>query len=186
VSDDKVRLFVALELPADVRSALASWAAGVAPAQVRVLEADSLHVTLCFLGWRAAREVDDVAAACTLVAGSGEASLALRGGLWLPPRRPRVLAVGMEDVGNGLAGAQAKLSERLAQGGWYQPERRAFLPHVTVARVRRDVRLRAAALPPVPSLAFAGTHVVLYRSRLGPSGARYEPRARVDLSQPPG
>jgi RNA 2',3'-cyclic 3'-phosphodiesterase len=182
VSDDKVRLFVALELAPDVRSALASWASAVSVAELRVLEAASLHVTLCFLGWRLVQELDEIAGACSVVAGSGEASLALRGGLWLPPRRPRVLAAGLEDVGGVLAAVQAELSETLAHGGWYQPEPRAFLPHVTVARVRREARLGALALPPVPSLAFAGTQVVLYQSRLGPSGARHDARARVDLS----
>ncbi len=55
VSEERVRLFVALELPTEVRSALRSWAAEHvgAMARLRLVEPESLHVTLCFLGWRA-------------------------------------------------------------------------------------------------------------------------------------
>ncbi len=61
------RLFVALELPAEVRGALAAWArrAGRGPGhgRLRLVEPESLHVTLCFLGSRPMAEVDEIAAA---------------------------------------------------------------------------------------------------------------------------
>jgi 2'-5' RNA ligase len=145
----------------------------------------SLHVTLCFLGWRSTGEIDGIAAACADLAGTGDATLRTHEGLWLPRRRPRVLAVGLEDGGGRLAGAQAQLSAALAGQGWYQPEDRAFLAHVTVARVRRDARIRAVALPEVPARSFQGTRVVLYESRLGAGGARYHARASVDLTRRP-
>ncbi len=147
----------------------------------------ALHVTLCFLGWRLEREIDDVGAACAAaVAGWGPLALSLGDPVWLPNRRPRVLAVGIEDASDALAGLQASLSTELSAGGWYALETRPFLGHVTVARVPRGASVRAAKLPGLPTAEFLATRVTLYRSRLGPSGARYEPQRTIELGGRPG
>ena len=54
---EHVRLFVAVDLPDDVREGLAGWAAdrGRDLPALRILPARSLHLTLCFLGWRPRR-----------------------------------------------------------------------------------------------------------------------------------
>jgi RNA 2',3'-cyclic 3'-phosphodiesterase len=178
-----VRLFVALELPVDVRAALSEWAARhVAGSDgLRLVQSDSLHVTLCFLGSVAATEIDALAVACGLATGSPRPVLAVGQPAWLPPRRPGVLAVDLDDAGGALAGLQAKLSAVLADGGWYEPERRPFRPHVTVARVRRGTRARPPELPPPAPLRFVGSSVALMRSRPGSGGARYERLATVLL-----
>jgi 2'-5' RNA ligase len=125
-------------------------------------------------------EVELIAAACRAVAGSGPARLALGGALWLPRRRPGVLAVGLEDLGGALAHTQAALSAGLADAGVYRPESRPFLAHVTVARVRHRERLRGRELaPPPPSLTFEADTITLYRSDLTPAGASYEALATV-------
>ena len=54
---------------------------------------ESLHVTLCFLGWVDVASVDAVAASCEVVRGMPGASLRVGRGIWLPARRPRVLAI---------------------------------------------------------------------------------------------
>ncbi|MGN6170793.1 MAG: 2'-5' RNA ligase family protein, partial [Solirubrobacteraceae bacterium] len=108
--------------------------------------------------------------------------LGLEAGLWLPPRRPRVLGVTLDDSSGALARIQGAVCTALADRGWYTPEKRPFLPHVTVARVYARARVRAAELPPLQSLRFRAPAVTLYRSRLQRSGARYELLARVVLS----
>jgi 2'-5' RNA ligase len=184
---ERARLFVALELPAAIRRALVGWrddvvaSSGVA---VRGVRAESLHVTLCFLGWRGAHEIEAIASACGVVAGSPAASLSLDRAMWLPPRRPRVLAVSLTDAEARLGSVQAELSDALARGGWYVPERRPFLAHVTVARVPKRVRVRPSELPAPEALSFAGETVTLFRSRLGRGGAVYEPLASVHLAAP--
>jgi 2'-5' RNA ligase len=179
-----VRVFVALELSARARKALAVWAADVSTSGLRVIGAENLHVTLCFLGWVETAEVDAIGSAVVEI-GSGVRIpvLTLTEAALLPPRRPRVLAVGLTDPGGAVATLQAALSERLRAGGWYEPEARPFFAHVTVARARgrERIRVRPAELPSLPQVSVAAPAVTLFRSRLGPRGSSYEPLARVEV-----
>jgi 2'-5' RNA ligase len=188
VSDERARLFVALELPASVRSSLAGWRdrALRGLSGVRPVADESLHVTLCFLGSVAVEQLDAVGQACAVVDGVPVARLRVGRGIWLPSRRPRVLAVELEDVGGGLSAVQASLSGALSAGGWYKPEQRPFLAHVTVARVGRGARVPrgsdAVGLGESPAeLEFSGSTVTLFRSRLSPAGSRYQALASVKL-----
>ncbi len=184
MSDERARLFVALELPAEVRGVLAGWAgehtAGLD--RVRPVSLESLHVTLCFLGSRPAAEVADIGAVCRdAVAGLVAAPLTVGDALWLPPRRPRVLTVAVGDEAGRLAAVQSALAQALAAGGFYAPETRPFLAHVTVARVQREGRIRPADLPAPEQARFTGEQVTLYQSRLGHGPARYEVLSTVAL-----
>src|SRR5947209_8105808 len=100
MTEKGLRLFVALELPEDVRAVLEAWGRTVAelggPAP-RPVPAGSLHVTLCFLGQVAPDQAEAVARACEVVRGSPVGELRVSRGLWLPRRRPRALAVELED-----------------------------------------------------------------------------------------
>ena len=184
----RARLFVALDLPDVVRAALATWGSEVAgrsgERRLRLVPAEALHVTLCFLGWRDEGRIEEIAA---LVLGAvGESAvapcLALGEAAWLPPRRPRVLAVDLADSDGALAGLQARVSDALEAGCAFEPEKRPFRPHVTVARVPRGARAGSGdELAPSPSLEFPGAAVTLYRSRLSRAGAHYEPLARAEL-----
>lgn len=183
MSDPRVRLFVALELPDEVRDLLVSWrdeAVGQMGG-LRLLEAEQLHVTLCFLGWQPADATEAIAAACRAAASPRALSVRVADAVWLPPRRPRVLAVRLDDPDGGLVRLQSELSDRLRDGRWYAPERRPYMPHVTVARTRRGAAVRPIALPAPPSLSFTARQITLFRSQLGASGARYAPLARVSL-----
>lgn len=199
MAGESARLFVALDLPRAVRSALVEWREPVLSAgagALRPVAEEALHVTLCFLGQVPVASAGAIGAAVERVAGEAVAShvhgsgapvagdLALGAPLWLPRRRPHALTLAVADRDGSLARLQGTLAVALAQGGWYAAEERAFLPHVTVARVRRGSDLRALVqreLPAPPALAFAGEAVALYRSHLGSGGARYEALTRVPL-----
>jgi 2'-5' RNA ligase len=184
VSGERARLFVALELPDEVRAALVAWRAeavgGVSA--LRMVAPQSLHVTLCFLGSLPASEIEPISAtlerALGGAAGGALAELSLGAPTWLPRRRPNVLAVRVEDSTSALTSAQSKLARALADGGWYAPEGRPFLAHVTVARVGRR-RVRPVELASPPALSFTGAAITLFRSRTDPGGARYEALHRV-------
>ncbi len=175
-----MRLFVALELPEEVRAALAASGAALAARDraLRAMRADSLHVTLCFLGERRDGEEEAIAGVVRAVCGPAP-QLAVDAPLLLPPRRPRVVAVRLAEAGETLAGLQASLADSLVALGVYAREARPFLPHVTLARVRRGAR--ALPLPDAiahPAGAFVAREVVLFRSR---PGSVYEPLARATL-----
>jgi RNA 2',3'-cyclic 3'-phosphodiesterase len=187
------RLFVAIDPPTDVRERLTAWAREAMIASglrvqggaVRLLDAGSLHLTLCFLGERPAQEIDAIDAALQACAvGVGELSIGAP--LWLPPRRPRTLAVEVHDGAGELGGLHDALTRAIAQATAWEPERRRFRGHVTLARLRgRAHGVRALAmrgsLPATPALAFTPAAVTLYRSTLAPGGSLYEPLARSSL-----
>jgi RNA 2',3'-cyclic 3'-phosphodiesterase len=187
------RLFLAIDPPAHVREALAAWARVAvgsgrgrrsgAARPLRLLDAELLHLTLCFLGERPTAEIEGIAA----LLGKGARAvgeLSIGAPLWLPPRRPRVLAVEVHDPDGDLAGLHESLSRALAAGiGWEPAGRRPqrFRPHITLARMREDAAPRERELPPTPALSFTPSEVVLYRSWLAPEGASYESLASATL-----
>lgn len=183
-TDERVRLFVALELPDDVRDALVRWQSRALQGLdgVRPIARSDLHATLCFLGWRSEAEIDAIRHACGVLTAYSGPELQIGEATWLPPRRPRVLAVELQDRAGALARAQAALSEVLEAGGWYEPEKRPYLGHVTVARIARDTHVPRRALPDPPELSFRAMRVTLYRSRLSRSGAHYEAIGSVELA----
>jgi RNA 2',3'-cyclic 3'-phosphodiesterase len=176
------RLFIAVDLPGDVREAVAAWGRRAAEADValRAVALESLHLTLAFLGHRALSDVEPLAALVRELDGA-PAPLRLGETLWLSPRRPSVLAVALEDPSGGLGRLQRAVSTGAAEAVGWVPERRRFLPHVTGARVRRGYAPRRSGVPPPPAATFTARTVTLYRSHLGGRGpARYEPLERVD------
>lgn len=181
--DERARLFVALELPGNVREELGRWLLGAMSGVrgMRPIGPDHLHVTLCFLGWQPLDALEAVAQATGRLSPGDPPELSLGAVLWLPPRRPRVLAVGLDDAGGRLTEIQAELSALLEAGGWYEPERRPYLPHITVGRAGRRERVAVSELPAPRPLPFVGERVTLFRSRLARSGARYEPLSSVSL-----
>ena len=144
-----------------------------APPPWRALPRSAQHVTLVFLGELPASE--PVAALLDGLPAVGEVGLGEA--VLLPPRRPRVLAVRLVDPDGRLGALQAVVSERLAEAGLYTPERRRYLPHVTIGRARGEPGGPVAVEPAT----FTASTVTLYRSRLARSGARYEALHRAPL-----
>jgi 2'-5' RNA ligase len=182
VDGERARLFVALDVPPGAREALERWRSRALREVrgLRLIAPEALHATLCFLGWRSVDEVEQIGAACeAAVSGFDKPALRFGDPVWLPKRRPRVLGVRLDDPSGVLARIQAALSDALVAGGWYSPEKRPFVAHVTVARAAGGAHLRAVELPSVDSAGFDEAAVTLYRSRLERAGARYEALHRV-------
>ena len=178
----KLRLFVALDLPAPARAALAAFRAAAAdPAVWRPLPDEALHLTLAFLGHRPEADVARVADVLR-TAPMHAPRLALGKGLALPQRRPRVLTAEVEDPHGSLRALQKAVSDGLAARRLYTPEARPYRPHATVARLRPDAKAGRAELPDPEPLEFRGEALTLYRSQLRREGARYEPLASFPLS----
>ena len=177
--DGRLRLFCALRLPAGVVRRLVEWQHGLGdlPRGARLVPEGNLHVTLAFLGARPASDAGLVLAALREAAsGSGRISLEVA------PRHYReTRSVGMvvlRDVGGAATALAADLHGRLERLGVYRPEKRPWLPHVTVVRFRERPRLE----PSRPDLgAFSPSDAALYNSVLRSTGAQYEVLETVAL-----
>ena len=185
----RARLFVALDLPDEIRTGIAAWGdEALSDPGLRHVPVESLHVTLAFLGHRPEQEIEPIAEAVRESAGPAP-WVELLDPVRRPPRgRARLFA--LPALSPGTEALQAGLERRLVEGGFHEPEKRPFWPHVTVARVRPEARgsRRPAVVsdPPVKlpeglSEAFLGVRLALYRSELQPTGARYVPLAQVEL-----
>ncbi|MGZ8624657.1 MAG: RNA 2',3'-cyclic phosphodiesterase [Actinomycetota bacterium] len=183
-----LRLFVAIDLPEDVRALVED---GVAPFRERFPRARwvptrSQHVTLKFLGTTWPRLVD------TVIQGVGEVAAThvpfetrvAELGAFPSARRARVLWIGLEDPAGRLAAIAAGLDEKLAKD--FEPEKRAFTPHLTVARFDPPVRLEEDLDQiGVESRPFGVEWLVLYRSHLQRPAPVYEPIATFPLGELP-
>jgi 2'-5' RNA ligase len=187
-----MRCFVAVDIPPDVRArvtALVQRIRQAAPrADVRWSGTESLHVTLKFLGEVPDGRVPEVEHALAPVAAShGPLSLVAAGAGGFPSAsRPRVIYVGILGHVDRLARLAAAVDGALEALG-FPGERRAFRGHLTVGRVRSPrgadglaVALRAAA--GVAAGAWMADELVLYRSRLHPTGAVHDAVARLALA----
>ena len=190
------RLFVAVDPPQDVRDQLAAWTrAAVREASrrpgdspPRVLDAELLHITLCFLGNRPIGEIESIA---TQLEGCGgpTGKVSIGAPLWLPPRHPRALAVELHDEEGWLVSVQRPVVATLGDLGEPQPtaavrtstKHRHFRPHITVARMRSNTAPGDRTLPPTPALSFQPSELILYRSWLSREGANYEALASYPL-----
>jgi RNA 2',3'-cyclic 3'-phosphodiesterase len=174
--DERLRLFLALELPEPVAAELRAWGENHL---VRGRRVDSFHVTLAFLGSRPAAEL-------AAIVGALRESAAECAPFTLETVRYReTRSVGMLvlDDPAGEAGRLAeRLHTRLEQLGVYERERRPWLPHVTVlrfaaarSRERTRGRERPRLSPAVPQIGpFAPSGAAAFLSRLRRSGAQYE------------
>lgn len=164
--DDRIRLFVALEVPDDITAQLVRWGRRHLDGSGRLVE--SFHITLAFLGSQPRAAVGSVAGVLRREAAATE-PFALQ-----PARYRETRSVGML-VLSDPSGRAASLADRVQRGlegiGVYERERRSWLPHVTVLRFRERPRLD----PPLPEIGgFAPSGAAALLSRLRSSGAQYE------------
>jgi 2'-5' RNA ligase len=177
------RLFVAIRPPAFVRDLLLDVMEGAAG--LRWQDEEQLHLTLRFVGEVERPVAVDLAAALTTlraerfalrIDGVGRFDHHRRGAVWagVAPRAP-------------LAALAAKV-ERVCVGVGLAPERRAFHPHITLARWGRGAGhdaehflTRHAGLRSEPFLVEA---ITLFESRLGRDGAHHEAIADYHLRAP--
>ncbi len=174
------RLFIAIRPPSFIRAQLLDVMGGVNTA--RWQSDDQLHLTLRFIGEVDRHCAQDVAAALASVVGrsfsislqgAGHFGRGSRGGsLWIgvAPHEP-------------LVALHKKVDEACRRAG-LPSESRAYLPHITVARMGRDAGSIDAFLQTASATAsdpFVVDAFYLYESRLGSGDALYEIAERYRL-----
>ena len=179
-----VRLFVATDVPEDVRRRLADatrpWHDRVEGA--RWVTPENWHVTMKFLGSVYPRLLSWVTDQVRAAASSGEpfTSALTELGAFPSARRARVLWAGLDDPQGRYASLASTLDGLLERE--FDPEKRAFTPHLTVARFKVQGPLPEELLATdVRSHPFPVEHLTLYRSYLQRPAARYEPLERFPL-----
>ena len=184
------RLFVALDLPDDIREGLTAWGeAELVDPALRPVRPESLHVTLVFLGHREAHEVEEIAEAVEELCAPA-VLMKLEDPISLPRRR-RAAVFALPAPSPATTDLHHGVADKLVAEGLHEAEDRDFWPHVTVARVRPEgrgsrrpatVARRPGDLPERLKEPFYAVRLTLYRSVLQPGGARYVPLAQVELS----
>jgi 2'-5' RNA ligase len=163
--DDRIRIFLALEVPDDVADQLRAWIAShLSPGR----PVASLHITLAFLGGQSRGALP------AILDELRRESAATEPFVLEPSRYRETRSVGMLVLADP-SGQATELAVRVQRGlerlGVYERERRPWLPHVTVLRFRERPKLD----PPLPEIgSFAPSGAAAFLSRLHPSGARYE------------
>src|SRR5579859_560000 len=129
-----MRLFIALDIADEIRERITRFVEGVqgfAP-DARWVRAESLHVTLKFIGEQADPAVDQIKQGLGTVAASA-AEIHFRGyGFFPTAKSPRVFWIGM-DAGPQLTSLATMIDNQMAALG-IPKEDRAFSPHLTLAR----------------------------------------------------
>ncbi len=174
------RLFVALRPPHPTRALLRAAMHGISAA--RWQDDDQLHLTLRFIGAVDHHQAEDIGAALGALHAPAIAARIAGVGLFERKGWPHTVWAGVEPLA-ALTALHRKVDQLLVRVG-IAAETRAFMPHITLARLNRG------AGPVAPFLAQRGdlvsppfdfAHVILYESELARGGARYHPVARYPL-----
>ena len=186
----RARLFVALALPQDVRAGLVAWQrTALSDPALRVVRPEALHITLVFLGYQAEKDVKAIAKAGLVKGLEAPAVELLPEPVGIPRgKRPRLVALGANS--DETIVLQKRVEEGLVEAGFYEPEKRPFWPHLTVARVRPEapksrkpalIRNQPHPLPEHMFRFFRPARLVLFKSHLRRTGAEYEAMAELEL-----
>jgi RNA 2',3'-cyclic 3'-phosphodiesterase len=187
----RARLFVALDLPEDLREGIIAWQREeLSDPALRPVRPESLHMTLVFLGYHREKQIERIAEAALGVDARAPEIRLEPEPVGVPRgRRPRLFA--LDTPSEAAVELQSQVERRLVEARFYEPEKRPFWPHLTVARMRPEKRgSRKPALVesppgPLPEHLFLRPvpllRLTLYRSHLRPQGAEYIPMAEKDL-----
>ncbi len=184
---EKIRLFIAIDLPERMKDVLLETAAQMGQylpdRAVRWVKPEQMHLTLRFLGDTAVSQLPDLQDQLTqLTSRYGAFRLHLNGVGAFPNRnRPRVVWVGLGGDLAVLQKMQAELEDRVVAMEWSR-EKRPFSPHVTLGRVKDARQVQALNWDvALAKMEFEVTAVQLVQSELRPSGAVYTVRHLAQL-----
>jgi RNA 2',3'-cyclic 3'-phosphodiesterase len=173
-----MRVFIAVDLPTELRDELTKLQRELEPSTdtARWVAPDSIHITLKFIGEIVEKRIDDIDAALTGLTWKSF-SIRVRGVGFFPGNRsPRVFWAGMEAP--TMQNLAEELDARMERSG-FEKEKRAFRPHITLARARNS-RIDSALVTAATQYtdrdfgSFTVDRVFLFKSILKPTGAVYE------------
>jgi len=184
-----VRLFLAINLPADVRRDIVAATAPMRDSAPEIgwVDETKLHLTLKFLDDQPPDTADAVRAAAAGVAGRHRELIMHLGGIGAFPnfRRSRIVWMGVEqDPRLELLHHDIEVA---CQALGFDVDGRPFRPHLTLARVKHPLADESArALSSAARGVDFGTEVAvqsldLMQSELAPNGSKYTTLASAPL-----
>ena len=187
----KIRAFVCVCMDEDAMDRIAGFIGGLKKfAGFKWVARDNLHITLKFLGDVEPEQVTRLDTNLSRIGGIRPFRVALSGvGAFPNLSSPRALWIGVGEGGEWISKLAASV-ERAAIASGFDEERRAFHPHVTLARARTDSRAKgppqmpdelAEALKSCPLPAWTCGGFTLMRSELSQGGPAYTPIAEFSL-----
>jgi 2'-5' RNA ligase len=173
-----MRLFTAIELPGHLLLRLERVLSALRPeAQINWSPLDNLHITTSFIGSWPEPRLEELTKELSSLPARDSFEVKLAEFCWFPnPRSPHVLSLGTEPCSalEKLADETKNCLERLG----VPKEKRAYTPHLTMARIKRPVplqrlRQKLATFEPSSFGAFEVRSFGLYRSDPGSNASIY-------------
>jgi 2'-5' RNA ligase len=136
-----MRLFVAIDIPVEIKDALRSFVSRLRPtAKIGWSPVDNLHITTKFIGEWPEPRLDEISRTLASVPFKDAIDITVKGLGWFPsPRRPRVFWTGVQ--GGEPLRALARATEQAVARLGVPTEERDYSPHLTLARIREAVPL---------------------------------------------
>jgi 2'-5' RNA ligase len=176
-----IRLFVGIELPAELRRRMVMIQTGVERA--KWVPEENLHLTLRFIGEVSEDVAADAADALSTVRAAPFQVTVDGAGHFESRKRVRALWLGIERS-DALMGLRDRIESALVRTG-LEPERRKYKPHITIARLNNGspgmAREWLAANTMFRAVPFTVDKFVLFSSHLGGEGAIYTAEAEYPL-----
>jgi 2'-5' RNA ligase len=143
--------------------------------------ADNLHITVRFIGNVERDVVEGIASRLEQNPGRSIELAVGNIGQFKRSRLARVVWLRMTGGVEELQALASRVEAECREAG-LEPEKRAFQPHLTLARARARDGAALPELPPLPPIdPWTAGELVLYWSHLGKSGAVHEPIRRIRL-----
>ncbi len=173
-----MRLFVAIDIPDKILKTIGDLIEKLRPtARIRWSPVANLHVTTKFIGWWEDERMGELDASLRRLTGRAPIPVDVRGlGFFPNPRSPRVFWAGV--YGAEPLAALARDTDRALAALGLEPEKRAFSPHLTLARIKEPVPMQrlTAEIEKIRDAdfgSFTADRFFLYQSVLRPSGSEY-------------
>ena len=172
-----MRVFIAIEVPREIRQSLADLQEQLRPTtpSARWVAADSIHITLRFIGEITENRLEEIDAALTGLTWK-PLSIAVHGTGFFPgTSSPRVFWAGLQC--STMEGLAAEINARLETAG-FDSEKRAFRAHLTLAR-SKEHRLESTLVKAAEQFAeiefgkFTADRYYLYQSTTKAGGSVY-------------
>jgi 2'-5' RNA ligase len=176
------RIFIAIDISDEARRRVADYLENLRrefkDLRVGWEKPEKLHLTLKFLGETNERQLTEMTSIAEKIAAqfSGFELQIAETGIFPLLRKPRILWLGVRDETNSLSKISASLEIKCERIG-FKRENRKFKPHLTVARLREPDKSKKIAQKHLENkfepVAFEASAIVMYESKLQPSGSVY-------------